>query len=63
MTSDGSPKFDLTGHWSKRTAGIIRNAWIAHRDQTDPQPIREHYRTAPHELRAVLANIMTGRSK
>lgn len=56
-------RFDLSEVWSKQTADIIAAAWITHRDQTDPQPIREHYRTAPSELRAVLANIMTGGSK
>lgn len=58
-----APRFDLTGHWSTATADLIRDAWITWRDGTDPQPIRDRYREQPQEVRAVLANIMTGGTK
>lgn len=54
---------DLTPHFTQQTADLIRDAWITWRDQTDPQPIRDAYRTAPQEVRAVVANIMTGGTK
>lgn len=40
------------------TAAIIRDAWIARRDRTDPQPIREHWRAWP-ELRGLIGELMT----
>lgn len=55
------PIHDLTSIFSPETAAIICEAWVTHRDQADPEPIREHYRQTTHQgLRALLAQIMTG---
>lgn len=44
-------------HFTTTTAGIIAAAWTARRDQTDPQPVRNHWRENP-ALRGLIAELM-----
>ena len=54
--------FDLTAPWSadpKRTAQILADTMRCVMDQSDPEPIREHYRnTRDPELRGAIAFLM-----
>lgn len=54
--STEAPDHDLA-HFTPTTAAIIAAAWTARRDQTDPQPIRQHWRENP-ELRGLIAELM-----
>ena len=52
------PDFDHDlPHFTPTTAAIIAAAWTARRDQTDPQPIRQHWRENP-SLRGLIAELM-----
>ena len=52
------PDFDHDlAHFTFTTAAIIAAAWTARRDQTDPEPIRQHWRENP-SLRGLIAELM-----
>ena len=56
--STEAPDHDLP-HFTHTTAAIIAAAWTASRDQTDADPIRQHWRENP-ALRVLIAELMTG---